>query len=80
MTLPGRDPDRQHDDEHRDQQRAANYAACEQAAELGVDIYPIPQLSREISPVYDTLAVWRLASLIRRSGRCSSSSVDGLTR
>lgn len=35
------------------------------AEELGVDIYPIPQLHREISPVYDSLAVWRLVKLLR---------------
>jgi glycosyltransferase involved in cell wall biosynthesis len=37
------------------------------ADELGVDIYPIPQLSREISPLYDTLSVLRLIGLIRRT-------------
>jgi hypothetical protein len=42
------------------------------AEELGVDIYPIPQLHREISPVYDSLAVWRLVKLIRTAtGRTS---------
>src|SRR5471030_2172355 len=35
------------------------------AEELGVDVYPIPQLHREISPVYDSLAVWRLVKLLR---------------
>jgi glycosyltransferase involved in cell wall biosynthesis len=35
------------------------------AEELGVDVYPIPQLHREISPVYDVLAVWRLVKLLR---------------
>ena len=37
------------------------------AEELGVDIYPLPQLSREISPLYDTLSVLRLVGLIRRT-------------
>lgn len=36
------------------------------AEELGVEVYPLPQLSREISPLYDTLSVLRLVSLIRR--------------
>lgn len=36
------------------------------ADELGVDIYPIPQLHREISPVYDSLSMARLVTLIRR--------------
>ena len=35
------------------------------AEELGVDVYPLPQLSREISPVYDTLSVLRLVDLIK---------------
>jgi glycosyltransferase involved in cell wall biosynthesis len=34
---------------------------------LGVDVFPLPQLSREISPVYDTLSVLRLVGLIRRT-------------
>jgi glycosyltransferase involved in cell wall biosynthesis len=37
------------------------------ADELGVDVYRIPQLSREISPLYDTLSVLRLVGLIRRT-------------
>ncbi|MBV8394728.1 MAG: glycosyltransferase [Actinobacteria bacterium] len=37
------------------------------AEELGVEVYPLPQLSREISPVYDTLSVLRLVGLIRRT-------------
>ena len=37
------------------------------AQELGVDIYPLPQLSREIAPFYDTLSVLRLVGLIRRT-------------
>ena len=35
------------------------------ADELGVDVVPIPQLHREISPLYDTLSVTRLVRLIR---------------
>jgi glycosyltransferase involved in cell wall biosynthesis len=37
------------------------------ADELGVDVHPIPQLSREISPIFDTLSVLRLVGLIRRT-------------
>jgi glycosyltransferase involved in cell wall biosynthesis len=37
------------------------------AEELGVEVYPLPQLSREISPIYDTLSVLRLVGLIRRT-------------
>ncbi|HZQ02841.1 MAG TPA: glycosyltransferase family 4 protein [Gaiellaceae bacterium] len=37
------------------------------AEELGVEVYPLPQLSREISPVYDTLSVLRLVGLIKRT-------------
>ena len=37
------------------------------AEQLGVEIFPIPQMHREISPLYDTLAVWRLVQLIRRT-------------
>jgi glycosyltransferase involved in cell wall biosynthesis len=37
------------------------------ADELGVDVNPLPQLSREISPVYDTLSVLRLVGLIKRT-------------
>src|SRR5207248_4184217 len=37
------------------------------AEELGVEVYPLPQLSREISPLYDTLSVLRLIGLIRRT-------------
>jgi len=36
------------------------------ARELGVDVVPIPQLHREISPLYDTLSVARVVKLIRR--------------
>jgi glycosyltransferase involved in cell wall biosynthesis len=36
------------------------------ARELGVDVHPIPQLHREISPLYDTLSVVRIVKLIRR--------------
>jgi glycosyltransferase involved in cell wall biosynthesis len=36
------------------------------ADELGVDVHPLPQLSREISPLYDTLSVLQLIGLIRR--------------
>ena len=35
------------------------------AEELGVDVTPIRQLHRELSPLYDSLAVWRLVQLIR---------------
>ncbi len=35
------------------------------AEELGVDVYPIPQLHREISPVYDALAILRLVRLLK---------------
>src|SRR5207302_6120573 len=33
----------------------------------GVEVYPLPQLSREISPLYDSLSVARLVGLIRRT-------------
>jgi glycosyltransferase involved in cell wall biosynthesis len=36
------------------------------AAELGVPVEPIPQLHRDISPVYDPLSVARITRLIRR--------------
>ncbi len=36
------------------------------AEELGVDVFPIPQLHREISPLYDTQSVLRIVRLIRR--------------
>src|SRR5262245_40003044 len=36
------------------------------ADELGVEVYGIPHLHREISPVYDPLSVGRLVGLIRR--------------
>ncbi len=36
------------------------------AEELGVKVDPISQLHREISPLYDTLSVVRIVSLIRR--------------
>jgi hypothetical protein len=36
------------------------------ADELGVQVDPIAQLHREISPVYDTLSVARIVGLIRR--------------
>ena len=36
------------------------------ADELGVDVVPIPQLHRDISPLYDTQSVLRLVRLIRR--------------
>ena len=35
------------------------------AEEKGARIVRVPQLSREISPVYDVVSVWRLVSLIR---------------
>lgn len=36
------------------------------ADELGVEVERLPELRRDISPVRDLLAVWRLAQLIRR--------------
>jgi glycosyltransferase involved in cell wall biosynthesis len=36
------------------------------ARDLGIDVTQLPQLHREVSPVYDTLAVRRLVSIIRR--------------
>ena len=36
------------------------------AEELGVEVHPIPQLHREISPLYDTQSVLRIVRLIRR--------------
>jgi glycosyltransferase involved in cell wall biosynthesis len=36
------------------------------AEELGVNVHPIPQLHREISPLYDTLSIIRIVSLIHR--------------
>ena len=36
------------------------------AREMGIDVVPIKQLHREISPVYDPVAVWRLVKEIRR--------------
>ena len=36
------------------------------AEELGVGVYPIPQLHREISPLHDTQSVLRIVRLIRR--------------
>jgi glycosyltransferase involved in cell wall biosynthesis len=36
------------------------------ARDLGIDVTRLPQLHRELSPVYDTLAVLRLVSIIRR--------------
>jgi glycosyltransferase involved in cell wall biosynthesis len=35
------------------------------AEELGVEWYPVPQLHREISPLYDTLSIIRLVKWIR---------------
>jgi glycosyltransferase involved in cell wall biosynthesis len=37
------------------------------AEDLGVEVFPLPQLSREISPLYDTMSVVRLVRLIRRT-------------
>ena len=36
------------------------------AEQAGVEVVPLPGLSRELSPVHDALAAWRLARLIRR--------------
>src|SRR5207253_7954562 len=36
------------------------------ADELGVEVTTVPQLSREISPLYDPVAIARLVSIIRR--------------
>jgi glycosyltransferase involved in cell wall biosynthesis len=36
------------------------------AKELGVQVHPIPQLHREISPIYDSLTVARITRLIHR--------------
>jgi glycosyltransferase involved in cell wall biosynthesis len=36
------------------------------ADELGVDVFPIPQLHRDISPLYDTESVTSIVRLIRR--------------
>jgi glycosyltransferase involved in cell wall biosynthesis len=36
------------------------------ADELGIDVLGIPQLHREISPLYDTLSIGRLVGVIRR--------------
>jgi glycosyltransferase involved in cell wall biosynthesis len=36
------------------------------AEDLGVDVYPIPQLHRDISPLYDTQSVTSVVRLIRR--------------
>jgi glycosyltransferase involved in cell wall biosynthesis len=35
------------------------------AEELGVEWYPVPQLHREISPIYDTLSIVRIVKWIR---------------
>ena len=36
------------------------------AEELGINVVPIPQLHREISPLYDALSVMRITALIKR--------------
>jgi glycosyltransferase involved in cell wall biosynthesis len=36
------------------------------AQQLGVDVFPVPQLHRDISPFYDTQSVVRIVRLIRR--------------
>ena len=47
---------------------------------LGVDVYPIPQLHREISPVYDSLAVWRLVKLLRSNRPAHPAHAHGQGR
>ena len=37
------------------------------AEQAGVDVVPLPGLSRELSPVRDVLAAWRLARIIRKA-------------
>ena len=37
------------------------------AEQAGVDVVPLPGLSRELSPVRDALAAWRLARIIRKA-------------
>src|SRR5881392_1961218 len=37
------------------------------AEDLGVEVFPLPQLSREISPLHDTMSVRRLVRLIRQT-------------
>ena len=47
------------------------------AEELGVAVVPIPQLHREISPLYDTLVGLRLVGLIRRSAAAHPAHAHG---